>query len=403
MRKNVIVGVVGVAALFFVGIKVGALSNPLNKAPSFLKFNSNTVKGSAKVPGSRASAGQALLADGNSASAWGNVEGVHVASDVAGSPVLNGTVLTADGTGKAAWQPSPQGIGTADSPTFAGLTVTTGPVNLPAGSIPASSFSSSPIFGNGVDGDATISADTTLARDMYYSNLTVNTGFVLNSGGFRIFVKGMCTLNGTIRDNGSDATGQGGVFGAPLGSVGGGGGTGGGGSGTAGGASGTLTNSLGGNGGNGATSGANAGGTGGLSTAPSAVDGSALIVNALPSALTCRVLSGALANGGAGGGGGGSAVAGSVGGGGGGGGGVVMIAARGFSGTGTIEANGGLGANGTGTGGGGGGGGGGCVVIITTSALPASIAARTLGGSAGTGGTSGTGMAGALGRVVVLF
>ena len=399
MKRNVIVGLVCAVVLVFFGGKLRALPNPLSKPPSFLKFNSNTVKGSAKVPGSKASAGQVLVADGNSASAWSNVEGVHVTSNVAGSPVLNGTVLTADGTGKAAWQPS-QGIGTADNPTFAGLTVTTGPVNLPAGSIPASSFSSSPIFGNGVDSDVTISADTTLARDMYFSNLTVNTGIVLNTGGFRIFVKGMCTLNGTIRDNGSDATGQGGVFGAPLGSIGGGGGTGGGGSGTAGGASGTVTNSLGGSGGNGATSGANAGGAGGLSTAPSAMDGSAQIVNALPNALTCRVLSGTLANGGAGGGGGGSAVAGSVGGGGGGGGGVVMIAARGFSGTGTIEANGGLGANGTGTGGGGGGGGGGCVVIVTTSALPASIVIRTLGGSAGAGGTGG---AGTLGKVVVVF
>ena len=83
MKNNWIVFVGGTLALLFVGIKVGAVPNPLTKAPSFLKFNSNTVKGSAKVPGSKASAGQALLADGNSASAWGNLEGVHVSSSVA--------------------------------------------------------------------------------------------------------------------------------------------------------------------------------------------------------------------------------------------------------------------------------------------------------------------------------
>ena len=343
------------------------------------------------------------FADGKSASVWGNVEGVHVASNVSGSPALNGNVLTADGAGKAAWQLGaalPQGLGTADSPTFAGLTVTPGSVSFPAGSIPASSLAASPIFGNGSDGNVTISATATLTRDMYYSNLIVNTGIVLNTGGFRIFVKGLFTLNGMIRDNGSDASGQGGVLGAPSGSVGGGGGTGGGGSGSVGGGGASLTNSLGGNGGTGATSGANSGGAGGLSTAPTALEGSAQVVNAIPNVLTCRVLSGALVTGGSGGGGGGSALAGAIGGGGGGGGGVVMIAARGFSGAGSIGANGGSGANGIGTGGGGGGGGGGCVVIVTTSALPASITTSVTGGSAGTGGTGG---AGTTGNVVIVF
>lgn len=53
------------------------------------------------------------------------------------------------------------------------------------------------IFGDGSDGDVTISANTTLSTDMFYNNLTINTGVTLNTGGFRIFVKGTLTLVGT--------------------------------------------------------------------------------------------------------------------------------------------------------------------------------------------------------------
>lgn len=52
-------------------------------------------------------------------------------------------------------------------------------------------------FGDGSDGNATISGDTTLTTDMYYNNLTVNTGVTLHSGSWRIFVKDTLTTNGT--------------------------------------------------------------------------------------------------------------------------------------------------------------------------------------------------------------
>lgn len=58
-------------------------------------------------------------------------------------------------------------------------------------------------FGDGSDGNVTISSNTTLTRDMYYNNLTVNTTIVLNTGGFRIFVKDTLTNAGTIRNNGT--------------------------------------------------------------------------------------------------------------------------------------------------------------------------------------------------------
>tara|TARA_R110002126_G_scaffold109583_1_gene246501 strand:- start:465 stop:2378 length:1914 start_codon:yes stop_codon:yes gene_type:complete len=53
-------------------------------------------------------------------------------------------------------------------------------------------------FGNGADGAATIaSGTTTLTRDMYYTDLTVETGGILKPNGFRIFVNGTLDCEGT--------------------------------------------------------------------------------------------------------------------------------------------------------------------------------------------------------------
>lgn len=54
------------------------------------------------------------------------------------------------------------------------------------------------IFGHGGDGDVTITTNTSLTEDKYYSNLTVNSGKVLNPNGFRVFVKNTLTLNGDL-------------------------------------------------------------------------------------------------------------------------------------------------------------------------------------------------------------
>ena len=63
-------------------------------------------------------------------------------------------------------------------------------------------------FGDGDDGVVTIAANTNLARDMFYDSLTVDSGKILSTKGYRIFVKGTLTNNGTIENNGHDASGD---------------------------------------------------------------------------------------------------------------------------------------------------------------------------------------------------
>ena len=60
------------------------------------------------------------------------------------------------------------------------------------------------MFGDGSDGDVTISSNITLTRDMYYRNLTIDNGYTLNTGGYLVFVKSTLTVNGTIGRNGNN-------------------------------------------------------------------------------------------------------------------------------------------------------------------------------------------------------
>ena len=67
-------------------------------------------------------------------------------------------------------------------------------------------------FGNGADGDVTISVDTDLAgARKQYNNLTINSGVKLydSTGVLSIRVKGVLAIEGSI-----DQTGQGGAGGA---------------------------------------------------------------------------------------------------------------------------------------------------------------------------------------------
>lgn len=74
------------------------------------------------------------------------------------------------------------------------------------------SFTFTDMHGNGIDGDVVISGNTSLTRDMYYNNLTINNTFTLSPKGFRIFVKGVLTCVGTGKiDSNGGAGGVGGV------------------------------------------------------------------------------------------------------------------------------------------------------------------------------------------------
>ena len=291
-------------------------------------------------------------------------------------------------------------------------------------------------YGDGSDGDVTISADTSLSRDMFYVNLTVNSTKTLTTNGFRVFVKTLLTNNGTISASGGNG-GNGGNGGAGSGSQGSGGSAGviahnsgslpaslvgkAGGSGgdenTAGsnGTAGTgQTKSIGVAGVAGGNGGAGGGGTyaGGSGQSGGALSGTAFnyprsslsaytLFDSQPSN-TFAVLQLSASSGSAGGGGaGGGGNHGTGGGGGGSGapGGIIWIFAKTIINAGTITANGGNGGNGGNavggpTNGGGGGGGGGGVIILSYLSLTDTGTIAVAGGTAGAKGLGGTGAGG---------
>ena len=64
------------------------------------------------------------------------------------------------------------------------------------------------VFGDGSDGEVIISGNTTITRDMFYENLTVNSTITLTTASFRVFVKNTLTNKGTIKnDGGAGGTG----------------------------------------------------------------------------------------------------------------------------------------------------------------------------------------------------
>lgn len=255
------------------------------------------------------------------------------------------------------------------------------------------------LFGDGSDGDVTItSGTTTLTQDMFYDNLTLNDGAILKPDGYRVFVKstlkrlgtgkfqynGANGSNGTNGGNAATAAGTGGAGGAQQGSgpfrgkagaTGGNGGVGAspgsGASGSSGGAGDSADKSLGsvgvagGIGGNGGNGGGAGGGSGGAAGTAGSKTGTIYnqanhpnhAVRMADDYPSLGLFTGSAGSGGGGGGGGGGAQAthnaqgGSGGGGGGAGstGGVIAVYARHIIATNTntlFEAIGGNGGNG---------------------------------------------------------
>jgi hypothetical protein len=241
------------------------------------------------------------------------------------------------------------------------------------------------VFGDGSDGNVTISSPTTLVRDMFYDALTVSS--TLDPGGFRIYCKTSCTINvgGAIRRDGATATDSNPTAGLAAGTLGG----------SSGGGNqvnlpSPTSNSLGGNGGTGGGYDvSNPDQPGGTASPPPATSGTA---RGLPqSSLGLLLPTGSRIEGGAGGAGGNGEAPFSVGSGAGAGGGVVLVCAKTLTNNGAISATGGNGrsANPGEHAGGGGGGGGGVVFLV----YGTKTGSGTATASGGTGGTANFGTA----------
>lgn len=286
-------------------------------------------------------------------------------------------------------------------------------------------------FGNGSDGDFTVSTSTTLTRDMFYDNLVINGTLI--PAGYRIFAKTSISGSGSVIATGTPGTsavtitgGAGGtttVVGFFRNSAGGNGGTapqnvdcqsGMAGTSTSAGVSfNALTSNAGTTGGGSAGAcggGIGFGGSGGTvtATATSTKYGvtyyqTVSFVHTSLSTSTLLIWSGA---GGSGGGSGGLSCSSTCNGssaraGGGGGGGssgqIVFMASKSITGTFSVDVSGGNGGNGAagtsdgdttgGTGGGGGGGQGGTVIFLYNTKLYTGTR-TTSGGTGGTGNTT---------------
>jgi hypothetical protein len=260
------------------------------------------------------------------------------------------------------------------------------------------------IFGSGSDGALSISSGTTtISRDMYYSSITLSGTAQLDPSGYRVYCSGTVSIgsgtvlgiqatNGTVGGSGGGSVSAGTVGGS--GSFGGSGGS------TTGTASNAATNSLGGTGGTGGTGTSGAGSAAGAATPPSTNAGGTQALNAFWGAMRMSTPTNSFFVGGTGGGGGGGD--GTSGAGAGAGAPIVWVCARTITGSGTIRAKGGNGANAAaGNRGGGGGGGGGVIVVVSNNdTTTTSLTFDVSGGSGGSGfGTGTAGTAGSSGNI----
>jgi hypothetical protein len=235
-------------------------------------------------------------------------------------------------------------------------------------------------FGDGSDGDLSLTTSLALTRDMYYHNLTLSGSAALNMGGYRIFCSGTLDI--------SAVTGQAKIISSSSGTVGNGAAGGAGGSANTAGTAGTA-GQAGGNGGNGGRSSSQSG-TGGAVTSTGSVIKRAVV----DLIYGINYLTGG--SGGTGGTGGST-----TGGAGAQGGGIIFISARTINrgastsanmisvtgGTGTTPAN-------TVNGNGGGGGGGGGWIYIMYKFLTGATATNFCRSQGGTGGAGGNGSSG---------
>lgn len=273
-------------------------------------------------------------------------------------------------------------------------------------------------FGDGSDGNVTITGTVTLSRDMYYDNLTISGAGKLNTVGYRVFVKDTLNLDaagaqaiyvsaGVTSNLGRTPAGS-----SAGGSPGSGGlGTGGAGSSPTDGQyafNGGKSDRSAGSGGAGIAGAGGVGGSGSASMFARIARRADMALLTVVSGVVLSLGGGMMGPGGGSGAGNGSSTSGGTGGAGGSGGSVLAIFARRLSRTAAtavaaIQAKGGDGANGgngsgagAGGGGGGTGGGGGWVYILLETLLGTACTdmVDVSGGAGGAGGTAGAGVTG---------
>jgi hypothetical protein len=394
-----------------------------------------------QVTASSITAGQ--IAASTITAAQMNVSSLSAISANLGS-ITSGSITVVSGSDTVAITPGSTNAiisGPTGSPTF--ILTTAGALTATSATVNGTILSNQDAFGDGSDGPATISGDTTLTRDMFYMNLTINSTKHLYTASFRVFVNGTLTNNGTIDNSGNAASGStggaaiasGSLVGTVAGGNGGGGGLGNNGVyngavGSTGPASAKSIGSAGSAGGGGGTAYTGEYGTGGAGGAGSAGSQTGTVFNKPHTFTSAYNLFDAepsgsfavfnLASGGGGGGGGGASAGsyygsgsgsgtGGSGGGAGSPGGLVWISARQLVNNGVISTQGGAGANGgngsvsvsggtaSAGGGGGGAGGAGGVIIMIYSQLTGSGSVNV---AAGAGGSGGTGAGGGTGSSV---
>lgn len=219
--------------------------------------------------------------------------------------------------------------------------------------------------GDGSDGDVTIAAATTtnLTRDMYYENLTIEDTGTLNTRGFRVFVRGVLTLDGLLHANGGNANAATPGANATATTMGNGLNGGAAIAGNGNDADPSVAGAEGGPGGD-EGGGGQVGGSGGVRTYPTEDNGGQRLLRSLHTAFTGTTFHGDLLQGGPSGGGGGG-----VGSGAGGAGANILFVVCGelvISSTGVLSSRGGRGGNASSGNGGGGGNGAGGVIILAT-------------------------------------
>lgn len=107
---------------------------------------------------------------------------------------------------------------TTDGSNTPGIYENTGTLGAPVWTqrVATEAIKPNALFGDGADGDVTISSNTTLTEPKYYKNLTINATFNLDANEpMLIFVKEKLTVKGNLEMDGRGGTGGAGAPGTP--------------------------------------------------------------------------------------------------------------------------------------------------------------------------------------------